>query len=98
MLALCQVWLKLVQLFWRFCQCILLFRNYLSLKKGRGPSFDKTLIRFTQGCFVPSLVEIGPVVWKDRFLALALYLNKLEFPISEDALCYVWLKLALWFW
>ena len=65
--ALCKVWLKLAQWFWRrrcfnFVNVFSLFRNYLSLKKGRGPSFDKTLIRFTQGCFVPSLVEIGPVV------------------------------------
>ena len=25
-------------------------------------------------------------------------LHKLEFPSSKDALCQVWLKLALWFW
>ena len=33
-----------------------------SLGKGRGPSFEQTWISFTQGCFVPSLVEIGPVL------------------------------------
>ena len=27
-----------------------------------------------------------------------LLLNKLESPLSKDALCQVWLKLALWFW
>ena len=27
-----------------------------------------------------------------------LHLNKLESPSSKDALCQVWLKLALWFW
>ena len=27
-----------------------------------GPSFEQTLIPFTLGCFVPSLVELGPVV------------------------------------
>jgi hypothetical protein len=25
-------------------------------------------------------------------------LNKLEFPLSKDNLCQVWLKLAHWFW
>ena len=30
--------------------------------KRAGPSFEQTWIPFTQGCFVPSLVEIGPVV------------------------------------
>ena len=28
----------------------------------------------------------------------ALHLNKLEPPSPKDALCQVWLKLALWFW
>ena len=28
----------------------------------------------------------------------ALHLNKLESPSPKDALCQVWLKLALWFW
>ena len=33
------------------------------LKKGCGPSFERILIPFTsKGCYVPSLVEIGPVV------------------------------------
>jgi hypothetical protein len=27
-----------------------------------------------------------------------LHLNKLEFPLSKDDLCQVWLKLAQWFW
>ena len=27
--------------------------------KGLGPSFEQTWIYFIQGCFVPSLVEIG---------------------------------------
>ena len=28
----------------------------------------------------------------------ALHLNKLESPLTNDALCQVWLKLAQWFW
>ena len=30
--------------------------------KKAGPSFEQTWIPFTQGCFVPSLIKIGPVV------------------------------------
>ena len=45
--------------FFKFCQFI--FANYLH-GKGRGTSFEQTGIPFTQGCFVLSLVEIGPVV------------------------------------
>ena len=46
----------------KFRKYILLFHNYLPLEKGCDPSFEQTWIPFTQGCFVPSLVEIGPVV------------------------------------
>ena len=66
--ALCKVWLKLAQWFWRrrffnFFNVFSLFCNYLPLEKG-----------------------------------MALHLNKLESPLSKDALCHVWLKLAQWFW
>ena len=33
----------------------------ISLGKGHDPSFEETWILFTQECFLPSLVEIGPV-------------------------------------
>ena len=65
--ALCQVWLKMAQWFWRwrflnFVNVFSLFHNYLPLEKGG-----------------------------------ALHLNKFESPLSKDALCQVWLKLAQWF-
>ena len=34
----------------------------ISLEKGRDPSFELNWILFTQGCFVPFLVEIGFLV------------------------------------
>ena len=34
--------------------------------KRAGPSFEQTWIPFTQGCFVPSLVEIGSVVLQKK--------------------------------
>ena len=52
---------------------ILKFRQYIFTLlllsprgKRRGPSFEKIWIPFTQGCFVPSLVEIGPVVLEKK--------------------------------
>ena len=44
------------------------FHNFviISLGKWRGPSFVEILIPFIQGCFVPSLVKIGPVVLEKR--------------------------------
>ena len=40
--------------------CIFTFPYLSSLVEGCGPSFEQTWIPFTLGCFVPSLVEIGP--------------------------------------
>ena len=36
------------------------------LRKGRGPSFEQTLIYFTQGYFVPSFVENGLLVLEEK--------------------------------
>ena len=44
----------------------LLFRNYLPLEKGVVLHLYKLKSPFTQGCFVPSLVEIGPVVLEEK--------------------------------
>ena len=62
---MCQVWLQLVQWFWRrrflnFVIVIWLFHYYfLALRKKCGPSFLQTWIPTTKGYFVPSLVEIN---------------------------------------
>ena len=60
------VWSKLARWFWaRFLNFINVFSLFLLLSplgKGWGPSFVQTWIPFTQGYFVPSLVEISPVV------------------------------------
>ena len=49
------------------------FRRYIfaisllsPIGKGLGPSFEQTWIPFTQGCFVPSLVEIDPMVLEKK--------------------------------
>ena len=41
--------------FYKFIKCIFSITY-------RGPSFEQTLIPFTQECFAPSSVEIGPMV------------------------------------
>ena len=42
--------------------------------KRVGPSFEQSWIPFTQGCFVPSLVEIGSVILEKKlFLILSMY-------------------------
>ena len=46
----------------KVCQCIFAISLLTPLGKGRGPSFEQTWILITQGCFVPGLVKIGPVV------------------------------------
>ena len=45
------------------------FRYFIiiSPRKRVGPTFEQTWIPFTQGCFVPSLVEIDSVVLEKNF-------------------------------
>ena len=50
----------------QFRQCIFAFSSLSPLGKGQGPSFKQTRIAFTRGGFVPSLVEIGPVVHEKK--------------------------------
>ena len=48
------------------CQCNLAFLLLSPLKKMCGPSYEQNWIPFTQGCFVPSLVKIGPVILEKK--------------------------------
>ena len=67
----------------KFCQyifAILLLYVIIFPWKRWDPSFEQTWIPFTQGCFVPSLVEIGQSFWRRRlsrfvnvFLLLSLF-------------------------
>jgi hypothetical protein len=63
---LCQVWIELAQWLWRrkFLNeptPFLHFFYYLPFEKGQA-LFEQTSIPFTQGYFVPSLIEIGLLV------------------------------------
>ena len=54
------------RLFLYFRQSINPFSLLSPLGKGKEPSFEQTWIPFTQGCFVPSLVEIDRVIGRRR--------------------------------
>ena len=63
----CKFWLKLVSWFWRrpFLNFVNVFFTIL-LSSPFGirwnPSFEQIWIPITHECFVPSLVEIGPLI------------------------------------
>ena len=56
-------------------QCIFTISWLSPVGKGRGPSFGQTWIIFTQGCFVPSLVENGWVVLEKKVKMWKVYDN-----------------------
>ena len=51
-------------------QCISTISQLSLLWEKRGPSFEQICIPFTQGCFVPSLVESGQIVLEKIFRSL----------------------------
>ena len=85
-----------------FCYFVIIYPG-----KGCGPTFGQTWIPFSKGCYLPSLIELGPVVLEKIFKfcqciftiswlsplekGLALHLNKFESPL-KNALCLVWLE------
>ena len=50
----------------KFRQCVSDISKLSPLGRGRDPLFQKTRIPINQGCFMPSLVEIGPVVLEKK--------------------------------
>ena len=118
--ALCQVWLKLAQGFWRrrFFNSVNVFsqfHNYLLLEKDGALYLNKLESPSPQDAMCQVWLKLAQGFWRRRFfnsvnvfsqfhnyLLLekdgALYLNKLESPSPQDAMCQVWLKLAQGFW
>ena len=70
--GMAQVWLKLAQQFLRRWFLIMFYFALFTILqlspvgKGNGPSLEQTWIPFTQGCFVPSYVKLGPVVLEKK--------------------------------
>ena len=52
----------------KFLQCIFAILYWSPLGKRWNPSFEQIWIPFTRECFVPSWIEIGPVVLEKIFL------------------------------
>ena len=77
--ALCLVWLKLAQWFWRrrflnFVNAFSLFLTYVPLEKCGALHLNKLESPFPRRCIVPSLVEIGSVVLEKKiFLISSMY-------------------------
>ena len=79
-IAMCQDWLKLAtwfstRRFLNFVNVLSLFCVIISTWKKVGPSFDKIWIPFTRECFVPSLVEISPVILEKKMKMWKVYDN-----------------------
>ena len=56
------------KIFFKCSQRILVISLLSPLGKGWGPTFGQTRIPLTQGCFVPSLVEIDQVWEEDNYV------------------------------
>ena len=54
----------------KFCQCIFTISLLFPIEKRWGPSFEQIWILITQGCIVPSLVEISPAVLEKKIFKL----------------------------
>ena len=60
------------EIFLYFVNVYSIFANYLPLEKG-GSSCEQTWIHSTKGCFVPSLIEVGPVIVEKKMKMWKLY-------------------------
>ena len=58
-------------LIWQVLVCTKVLKGHGDFQKGRGPSFEHTWIPYNQGCFVPSLEEIGPVVLEKKIFKIS---------------------------
>ena len=70
--ALCQVWLKLAQWFWRrrlliFINVFSLFRNYLPLEKGGALLLKKLESPSPKDALCQDLLKFGSVVLEKKF-------------------------------
>ena len=77
--ALCQVWLKLAQWFWRrrFLNFVNVFHYFVIISpcKRAGLFIWTNWIPFIQRCFVPTLVENGQVVLEKKMKMWKVYDN-----------------------
>ena len=67
-------------LFMYFCYFIIISRPW----RMEGPSFEQTLIPIAQGCFVPTLVEIGQVVQEKKISELCQCIYAISYYVSLE--------------
>ena len=82
---LCQVWLILSQWFWRrrFLKLSMYFRYFVFISTWKRPE-SFIWIPIIQGCFAPSLVEIGPVVLENKMKMWKVYDNNDDDNDNDD--------------
>ena len=81
--AWCQIWLNLV--LWFLRRRFFNFVNVFYLLEGKdGTSYKLIWIPFTKGCFVPSLVEIVPLVLEKKMKMWKVYDNNDDSDDSDD--------------
>ena len=68
----------------KFVNIFSLFRNYIPLEKGRGPSFEQTWLPFSQGWFLSRLVEIDPLVLEKKIFNLSMYIRNFFYYIPLE--------------
>ena len=76
--------------YFKFCQYIFAISLLSPRWKGRGPSYEQIWIPLTQGCVVPSLVEIGPVVLEKKIFKFCQYISLFRYYLPFEkgwALC-----------
>ena len=87
--------------------------SYFPFGNGMALQLNNLKIPLTQGCFVPSLLELSQWIWRRFLYVICIFLSlpayppgkghgpSFEFPlpiIPRDVLLQVWMKLTLWFW
>ena len=77
-----------------FQQYIFAFSQLSHLEKGWGTSFKQIWIPFTQGCYVPSLVEIGPVVLEKKTKMWKVYDNNDNTTTTDNG--QFWSEMLIW--
>ena len=76
--ALCQVWLKLVQWFWKrrflnFVNIFSLFRNYLPLENGGALHLNKLESPLPKDALCQVVLKLAQWFWRRRFLKVVYF-------------------------
>ena len=74
-----------------FRWCIFAFSLLTPVGKGQGPSFYQNWFPFTQGCFVPKLVKVGPVILEKKIFEFrqCIFAILLFFPFGKGRVFYL---------